>query len=123
MTASANRIEVPKKISSKKDGYEVMADMCCGLEELMKVKTADSPLCGILYLEFNTEAELDEWVATFKTMTNLFWHEKMKQKDDLHFLCCSPHDKRTLLDFFFAETEADVKTIAKMRFPGMEFKD
>lgn len=95
-----------------------MAEVCCMLD---KMRNETSPLCGLLYLKFNTEPELDAWVASFKVVTNHYWREKMNKPDDLYFLCVSRVDDRTTLDLFFAETEENVKMIGKMRFPQWDF--
>ena len=118
MSASSNQIEPPKMITCKNEGVRVMAEVC---SLLASMRNETRPLCGLLYLKFNTEPELDEWIATFKTVTNKFWRQRMNKADDLYFFCVSRQDDRTTLDVFFAETEENVKMIAKMRFPEMDF--
>lgn len=118
MSASNNQIEPPKMITSKKEGVTVIAEVCCMLESM---RNETRPLCGMLYLKFNTERELDDWGASFKTVVNHYWRNKMNKKEDLYFLCVSRQDDRTTLDLFFAETEENVKTIGKLRFPDWDF--
>jgi len=118
MSASNSHIEPPHIISDQNEGLKVIADV---LTALKAMRNETAPLAGLLYLKFNTEAELDEWSARFKTISNHYWREKMNKKDDLCYLCVSRVDDRTTLDVFFAETEENVKAIGKLRFPEWDF--
>jgi hypothetical protein len=116
--SAPNKIEPPHIVSTKKEGLKVIADVLNGLDA-MRQRTA--PLCGLLYLKFNTETEMDDWISSFKDISNHYWRQKMRNEDDLYFICCSRENDRTLCDVFFAETLENVKTVARMRFPEMEF--
>jgi hypothetical protein len=111
MSASITPLELPKIISSKKEGYEVIAELVKAIVDMKK--TSDRPCVGMLYLKFNSEPEMEEWIASFKTLMNC--------KGDMKFLVIGRENDRTLIDMLFADSNENLKTVAKMRFPEMEF--
>jgi hypothetical protein len=117
--SSSDVIEPPRFIATKKEGLSLIANVCVGLQEGMK--NDNRPLVGLVYLKFKTEEEMDEWIATFRTITNHFWRHKMNRPDDLHFISCARENARTTVDVIFADTQENVKFAAETRFPGMKF--
>ena len=112
----SSNIEPPKVINNKREGLEVMLDVCLGLEEM--TKNSSNPCVGMLYLKFKSEAEVDEWTKSAQTIISHHWTEKLKKPHPLHFLCVSKVCAKDTVDVFFAETHETCNEIAQMRFKG-----
>jgi hypothetical protein len=104
-------IEPPMEIKSRKGGRKVVADMM-GTFARALTESEDTPVVGMLYLRFKTEAMGDEWCAIFNTaMAHLGLKTKVVSKED---------DRRSF-DVFVAKTDDELRTLANARFPGGGF--
>ena len=104
-------IEPPMDIKSRKGGRKVVAEMMGAFANAL-TESDDTPVVGMLYLRFKTEAMGDEWCDLFATaMAHLGLRTKVVSKQD---------DRRSF-DVFVAKTEDELRTLANARFPGGGF--